>query len=48
MKFDRDDPRNVLIWSQLAGAILAPAFIFTIGPSIVAALNSLGFVFNLG
>ena len=48
MRFDRDDPHNILIWSQLGGVILAPAFIFTVWPSIVATLNRLGFVFNVG
>lgn len=48
MRFDPDDPRKVLVWSQLGGAILAPLLIFTIGPSLVHLLNRLGLMLNIG
>jgi hypothetical protein len=48
MKFDPDDPRKVLGWSQLGGAILAPLVIFTVGPSFVHLVNRMGTVLNIG
>ncbi len=48
MTFDSDDPEKLLVRAQLAGALLAPVFLFSVGPLIVRTLVGFGIVLNLG
>lgn len=44
MRWKPDDPRKIQRVSMTVGAIVAPMIVFLIGPSLVNALNSAGFV----
>ncbi len=48
MRFDLDDPKNVVPKSQLVGAAMAPIILFTVGQLFVRLLNSWGVVLNFG
>jgi hypothetical protein len=45
-KWDQDDPKRILKWSAISGAVVAPVIIFLIGPSLVHWLNRIGFIVN--
>jgi hypothetical protein len=46
--FDPDGPETLILWSQLAGVLLALATIFALGPALVRFLNSSGIVLSMG
>jgi hypothetical protein len=46
-KWDQDDPDSLMKWTALSSAVATPLFVFFIGPHIIRALNSVGFVMSL-
>ena len=46
--WDNDDPSGVFWWAAGVGAVLTPPAVVFVGPHIVHALNSVGFILSLG
>ena|SRR3990167_992509 len=46
--WDRDDPAGVFWWAAAAGAVITPLFMVYVAPHLIAVLNGLGFILNLG
>jgi hypothetical protein len=46
--YESDDPTAIRWKAAFVGALVTPAFLFTLGHHIIESLNSVGIVFNLG
>lgn len=46
--YESDDPTAIRWKAALVGALVTPAFFFTLGRHIIESLNSVGVVLNLG